>query len=591
MKFKYNILLSSMLFLTACGGELAPTSTESDTDQAEVPSSEENRNAGNPEDAAVADNINPLNPVNPAAPIIPVDAGDEGNVNAAPDEGGDAADNAAENAGDENINNRNAGRNAGRDAGNGVSDENEGPADADDRNPVNPEAPDADGDGVVDASDAFPDNRYEIEDENNNQVGDNAEAVADGFNAFALDFFTAQAGLAGGQTTVVSPFSIAQALSMTLAGAREQTALELGNTLNLGRDETASDNENIEFFTSDSVLGQIHSFSEFSSVRNEADTSTFTNANSFWVGNTFNVVPDYNQRLIDYFDIETRTLDFSDSQASADQINAWVALNTNDEIESIVESGDLSGLTRAVLANAVYFKANWVTSFNAENTQNRAFYSQPDGGETQQASLAMMEELMDTQFYQGRIGNVDVTAVDLDYGRSATEEEAGYSRYSMTLLLPTLTGAASADNYANADLSLTSLQNALTWDNLEPFLNELDSANVSDSTLVRLPRFRTESDIDAVQVLEAMGLEAPFGPLADFSGISDESISIDQIKHKATIEVDEEGTVASAATGISLVGRSSSSRSVFSFFADRPFVYVIRDNELNTILFVGSFSG
>ncbi len=451
--------------------------------------------------------------------------------------------------------------------------------------------PDVDGDGVVDALDAFPNDKFESKDENNNQVGDNAEAVTSDFNAFTLDLFKTQAGQSNEQTMVLSPFSVAQALSMTLAGAKEQTALELGNVLNLQQQEHLSDSDKLAFFTSDELLGHIRSMNNYLSQKDTADTSSFKSANGFWMSHTYDVKQAYTQRLTDYFTSQVKKQDFSDANAVAKDVNTWVAQNTNNEIDSIIQPSDIDSLTRAILANAVYFKAGWVSAFDPEMTKTSAFYSQPSGF-LQQKNLPMMEQVLQTQYYQGFIGNVGVTAVDLDYGSAQTDTQAGYSRYSMTLILPNVSYEASLSNYQFAGqgaLSLDPLQNALTWANLEPFLAQLDAALILKDTQVRLPKFKIETEIDGIEVLKAMGVKAPFDANADFSGMSDEAVQIDKIKHKATIEVEEQGTVASGATAVVVGGRSLSYPNEFN--ANRPFIYLVRDNKLNSILFLGKYSG
>lgn len=453
------------------------------------------------------------------------------------------------------------------------------------------ETPDTDADGVTDNRDAFPANRYETQDQNSNHIGDNAESVSDSFNAFSLDLFKYQSLRSGTQSMVLSPLSIAQALSMTLAGARQQTALELGDALYLNTDNALSDNERIGVFTSEDVLEKIGSMNNYREQKDSADTSVFKSANNVWFSHSLNVLPEYNRRLSDYFGVQAGTLNFSDADQVAREVNAWVASNTENEIDSILQPDDIDRFTRAILANAVYFKADWVNAFDSESTQNSAFFSQPSGF-LQQVNLPVMNQVMSTQYYRGNIGNVAVKAVDLDYGTAETDSEAGYSRYSMTVILPDLSAGSSANNYQSAAqgaLSVASLQEVLTWPNLKPFLKQLDEASVLRPTQVRLPRFRVESETDVIDVLKILGVREAFENTADFGGISDEALRIDKIKHKATIEVEEQGTVAAAATAVILSGRSLTVPNDFN--ANRPFIYLIRDNKLNSILFIGRFSG
>jgi serpin B len=124
---------------------------------------------------------------------------------------------------------------------------------------------------------------------------------------------------------------------------------------------------------------------------------------------------------------------------------------------------------------------------------------------------------------------------------------------------------------------MESLEEQLTAENLEKWRSEMTKSRL----FLQIPKFTLETDYNLVKDLMALGIKDAFGP-ADFSGISSESLFIDRAVHKAFVDVNEKGTEAAAATGISM--RESMPP---TFRADHPFVFVIMDNETGNILFLG----
>src|SRR5262249_23648371 len=113
----------------------------------------------------------------------------------------------------------------------------------------------------------------------------------------------------------------------------------------------------------------------------------------------------------------------------------------------------------------------------------------------------------------------------------------------------------------------------------------------SVETRVFLPKFKIEWDKELVPVLKAMGMKAAFTGDADFSGMhtAQEKLMITNVIHKAFVAVDEEGTEAAAATAV-VFGRASAPVEPKVFRADRPFLFLIRDNKTNSVLFLGRYA-
>ena len=238
-------------------------------------------------------------------------------------------------------------------------------------------------------------------------------------------------------------------------------------------------------------------------------------------------------------------------------INKWVDQETRGRIKKLFD-GPLSDATGAVLANAIYFKGTWENKFDEKKTEDRPFNLQYQ----QQKPVPMMEQsrrfpYLETEGFQ---------AVSLAY--------AG-SKLRMFVLLP------SKDSNP---LNLLSNLNGGNWktDTLPRFQTR--------EGMLRLPKFRLEFGTELKPSLMALGMQRVFGGGADFSAMATEPMRLDAVKHKAFVEVNEEGTEAAAATGaaIALVSAAPPKPKPFQMIVDRPFVFLIEDASSGSILFAGA---
>ena len=250
-------------------------------------------------------------------------------------------------------------------------------------------------------------------------------------------------------------------------------------------------------------------------------------------------------------------VDFQNATEAARQtINNWVAQETNNKIQDLIPEGVLDPLTKLVLTNALYFKGQWATPFNANLTQNAAF-TLGSGGQVQVPTMHATKSYgyMQSDGYQ---------VLELPY--------AG-NRLVMDVLLPSAgSGPAGLDvSQLPADLS--------GW------LQGLTSQQVE----VSLPKFQMTTQFNLNQPLEALGMTDAFGPQADFSGISTNPLNISSVVHKAFIDVNETGTEAAAATGVGMIFAAIAMPITppVVFNADHPFLFLIRDTQSGSVLFMG----
>jgi len=332
-----------------------------------------------------------------------------------------------------------------------------------------------------------------------------------------------------------SPYSISSALGMTYAGARGATAIEMKSTLHFSLDQSALP----------PAFKRLNS--ELAATANK--TGQKLNIANALVLTGGDVSGEFKATLKDYFDAEI-------FGGGLDKINSWVKQKTEGKIETILEELDPNSV--CVLLNAIYFKGTWASQFQKSSTHDAPF-KQSAG---KQVKVPMMYQKNDFKLLVEK----DFQAVSLPYqGKSL----------SMVVLLP------------RTENGLAALERQLTDQSLTGWLAKLD-AQPNQKIELFLPRFKLETKYDLVPPFTMMGMKEAFHlSKADFRGMGwpKGRLFISQIKHKAFVEVNEEGTEAAAATAVEMATKSFRQYPVFR--ADHPFICLIRDNESGSILFMG----
>ncbi|KAH9372523.1 hypothetical protein HPB48_022886 [Haemaphysalis longicornis] len=275
--------------------------------------------------------------------------------------------------------------------------------------------------------------------------------------------------------------------------------------------------------------------------------------------NSFDVSDTYKQQLQEIFDAELRSVDFAnEGPRVAAQVNAWVREKTRGKIAGILPEGQPLDVILFIL-NAIYFKGTWVTKFDSARTEPKPFFN---NGITEVTKPAMH---LKHRFLYAKISTPNAAAVEIPY-----QED----HFSMVVLLP------------DSRTGLGELRDSLSLPLLENVTSQLRFREV----ILRLPKFDMKIRYDLVPAMRAMGLSSVFGNAANFTGISDSTLlRISGALHKAAVEVNEEGTIATAVTGIFLTPTSALIRPVppVEFIVDRPFIFYIRDRRTNRVLFIG----
>merc|ERR1712226_1665440 len=321
---------------------------------------------------------------------------------------------------------------------------------------------------------------------------------------------------------VLSPHSIHSIFSQLLQGSGGRTKAELENLLGVA--------------ASDSLVEQYKILGEG------------------LAGDSFKPKREYRTSLNNGFQSDIREFNFnSNSLGSVQEINRYVEDVTNQKIKDLLADDDVDGLTRMVLINAVYFKANWQFAFNADETFESSF-SSPEGSVSTQ--------------YMNREAEVRML---VDKERKMQILELPYEDPNRSMLIVLPNAGTSTDDLVQrlGDLDLGSIR---TDGRLAP-------------TSISIPKFKLKFKTYLKQQMEQLGVQDLFARSADLSGISNEALSASEAVHQAFIEVNEEGTEAAAATA-AVVGLRTAQRKR-EFFADRPFLFVVYDFAHGVTLFAG----
>jgi serpin B len=374
-------------------------------------------------------------------------------------------------------------------------------------------------------------------------------SVASSDDAFGADLYQ-QLPAAG--NLVFSPSSIAIALRLVLLGARGQTAAQIAAALHLGRPDQAGP----ELRTVLALLGELG-----------AGDLTLRAPSTVWVQSGLPLEPGFTAALAAAADrastVALRDADFRrDAEQARQEINQVIAEQTAGRISDLLGPGVLGASTSLVLASAVYLKAAWAHPFPAGATHGAPFH--PDSGI--QVTVPTMRLGARLRYLRGD----GFQAVGLPY--------AG-SRLGLLIVLPDGPPGGGPPGGGPPGIGPDS-------GGLGRLLARLAPRQVN----LALPRFRVTSGFALRPLLAALGMPLAFSPDADFSGITTaQRLRIDEVAHKAYIDVNEEGTEAAAATAVIIKAsaRFMNTEPPVEMIVDRPFLFAITDMESGLPLFLG----
>ncbi|KAF1614445.1 UNVERIFIED_CONTAM: hypothetical protein FQV16_0000685, partial [Eudyptes robustus] len=229
------------------------------------------------------------------------------------------------------------------------------------------------------------------------------------------------------------------------------------------------------------------------------------------------------------------------------------------QIQDFLEPGSVDLDTVLVLVNTIYFKGIWKTAFKEDHTREVPF------NVTEQESRPVQMMCQNGTFKVAAVAAENMKILELPYASG---------ELSMLVLLP--------DDVSG----LEQLENKISFEKLM----EWSSPNVMEKRRVKvyLPRMKIEEKYNLTSVLMALGMTDLFSPSANLSGISSaESLKISEAIHEAYMEVNEEGTEMAGSAGV--IGDIKHSSEFEEFRADHPFLFLIKHNPTNSILFFGRY--
>lgn len=355
---------------------------------------------------------------------------------------------------------------------------------------------------------------------------------------FSIDFFKHQ--IEDDENTIVSPQSLYFALGMTINGANGDTQQELINTLCKGSD-LQEFNDNI------------------SALINQTDTKTCNIANSIWLRDVqdLSLNSEFKKSSEEYFKSEIYTKKFDDK--FIDTVNKWVSKNTDGMIDTILNEVP-SEDTMMYLINAICFDAKWNDKYDdVQINENGKFTNSK--GDIQ--NVVMLNSTEDTYL--------------------CDEQSTGFlkyylgGKYAFMGILP------------NEDVSINDYMESLTGDSFINLYRSKISGN-SVSVDVTIPEFKCTSEYLLNDTLKDMGISSAFDEFsADFSNMIDSNtykLYMGKVIQKAYIQVDRNGTKASAITSISM-NDATAMLETYQVYLDRPFIYAIMDTDTELPIFMG----
>jgi len=264
----------------------------------------------------------------------------------------------------------------------------------------------------------------------------------------------------------------------------------------------------------------------------------------------------------------------NDLPKSFDPINNYIARKTNGLVKNML-SGDVDPLTVAVLVNAVHFKGDWTVQFDKDDTYSGEFTT--SSGRKRDAMFMFAKRKMQFATNVSLLNGASI--IQLDYGN--IEEKKGRSDYVALFILPEQRGSEGLNEVINHLANLTVDNSSSSFDAMLEQMSSHQKAELS------LPRFKMEySTKSLTNELRALGLGSCFDGTNVLNEMSDDPlVHVDEVLHKAIIEVTEEGTEAAAAT-VGVIMTRSLPKPVPEIRFDRPFIMIILHLPTKTPLFV-----
>lgn len=467
------------------------------------------------------------------------------------------------------------------------------------------------------------------------------KAAAEANGRFAVDLYQRLAESESGKVLFLSPFSISLALTMVAEGAVDETLDQMTEVLHVPKGDLArmhtgqgglqrsaipdippevtkriaslraklkdANRRSVAFETAgrhDQAMSSYEVASKLADEINDLNRKTAAYelqiANALWLEKSYPIEPTFISALTPSYGASVFPVDFKrQADPTRRQINQWVASQTHDRIKDLLGPQSITDLTKLLITNAVYFKGDWAKPFNPSSTRSQPFHL----ANSRSKDVAMMHQWNgDSASYGAFDANGDLfpTPKEIDSalkdddpslypdskGHTALSLDYQGRKIHMILLVP------------QSATGLAELERSLTYEKLQRWIKQMEDRTID----VTIPKFKLEANYSLRQTLEAMGMVRAFAAPssnregAQFDKLSssqrpDERPFISQVVHKTFLEVNEIGTEAAVATAVSISVEAAPRPFNPIFNANKPFLFLIRDRETDSILFMGRYVG
>ena len=361
-----------------------------------------------------------------------------------------------------------------------------------------------------------------------------------GYLQFGFELLRRRVGATPAENISTSPVSAGFALSAAALGARGRTQKQMLSAL--GFDARTPDE-----------VGQLNK-GWIAALRDPQDVQLEI-ANAVWVDSEFALDSAYAHRVAELFRADVAIAALRTADGVSD-VNNWVARHTHNRIERIIDEPRSN--TAAFIANATYFKGTWLKEFAKEATKSKPFYQSPGSSR----NVPTMHAKLSARY--ARAERVQLTRLPYRGGR-----------FEMVIVLP------------DPGVEVSSVAKELSDTLWQSWLAQSKATELE----LALPRFKLETSMSLKIDLAALGVTDAFDPtLADLSGMfasGTPGTFLSEVIQKTWIAVDEEGTEAAAATGVTVDVTSARIGRPVSFVVNRPFIYALRDAKTGLVLFLG----
>ncbi|PKK23711.1 serpin peptidase inhibitor, clade F (alpha-2 antiplasmin, pigment epithelium derived factor), member 2, transcript variant X1 [Columba livia] len=373
---------------------------------------------------------------------------------------------------------------------------------------------------------ASSEEKGEAEDESCEMTWKKSQRLAGGLMRFSINLLREAQVESNGTNVILSPLSIALALSHLALGAANQTEKHLLAAMHL---------QSVPCLHH--VLG---------TLRRRFTESTLSLASRLYLQKGFEVKDKFLEDSEKFYGAKPMTLSGM-GEDDLVAINTWVKEATNGQIPTFLQQ--LPANTVLLLLNAIHFHGVWRNKFDANFTGPDVFHLD--------SKFMVPVEMMKAQRYP--LSWFTLESQDIQVAKFPFQ-----SNMSFVVIVP----------------------NQYTW-NLSHVLENFPYEQLCRlfprevPTTVKIPKIKLDYQLELNKVLSQMGLQELFTS-PNLQKISDEPLFVSSVQHQSTLELKEDGVEASAATSVAV------SRSVSAFSLDQPFVFIIFEDETGIPLFIGS---